>query len=458
MIRLKISKQIHAYGLPATITKFIKKQLKIINPKWLDNHKMGRYNRETPKYIQIYEYKNKVMHLPVGWLEALESLLKTHRAKYRIYDLRISHPIKIRFKGELREFQKKACSYLLYEDGNIINTGTLEAPTGSGKTVMGIYMIAARKEKTLIIVHTKDLVQQWIERIGSFLHVNTSDVGKIGDGSFRIGNKITVALIQSLYKKSQELCREFGQVITDECHRAPSRTFTEVLNQLHCKYRLGLTATPYRRDNLGELIFWYNGQIRYKVDKEQLEKDGFIMMPKFIMRETSFLSMADPISEYSQMLSELTQDQERNRLILQDVSRQKGTALIISDRKYHLDYLSSVLWDIYKIQSEILTGSTKSLDRERIIKSVNSGKTKILFATGQLIGEGFDCKNLDALFLACPIRFSGRLIQYIGRILRPAKGKDQPVVFDYADIHIPTLRNSAMSRIRVYGKNNIEWR
>lgn len=458
MIRLKISKQIHAYGLPATIIKFIKKQLKINNPKWLDNHKMGRYNRETPKYIQVYEYKNKVMHLPVGWLEALESLLKTHRAKYRIYDLRISRPIKIRFKGELREFQKKACSHLLHEDGNILNTGTLEAPTGSGKTVMGLYAIAARKEKTLIIVHTKDLSQQWVERIGSFLHVNTSEVGMIGDGSFRIGNKITVALIQSLYKKSQELCREFGQVITDECHRAPSRTFTEVLNQLHCKYRLGLTATPYRRDNLGELIFWYNGPVRYRVEKTQLEKDGFIMMPKYVMRETSFISEADPINEYSKMLSELAQDKERNKLIVKDISQQKGTSLVISDRKYHLESLAVDLWYTYGLQYELLTGDTPKNDRERIIKNINSGRSKILFATGQLIGEGFDCKNLDSLFMTCPIRFSGRVIQYIGRIMRPAKGKDQPVVFDYADIHIPTLRNSAMSRIRVYGKNNVEWR
>lgn len=453
MIRLKISKQIIAHRLSIEIIEFIETKLTIINPKWLDNNKMGRYNHETPKYLQIYKLKNNIMCLPVAWLELLESILQYHRVKYIKYDFRISHPIKIRFKGELRDFQKEACADLLAK-----HTGTLEAPTGSGKTVMGLYMVAARKEKTLIIVHTKDLAHQWIDRISSFLHVDKKEVGMIGDGSFSIGTKITVALIQSLYKKVKEIGREFGHVITDECHRAPSRTFTEVLNQLNCKYRLGLTATPYRRDGLEKLIFWYNGPIRHKVSKRRLEKDGFIMMPKFIMRETQFISEADPISEYSEMLSELTQNKERNNLILKDVSKQKGSTLVISDRKYHLESLFVELWDTYKIQSEVLTGSTKSSDREQIIKNVNSGKTKILFATGQLIGEGFDCKNLDALFIACPIRFSGRVVQYIGRIMRPAQGKSRPVVFDYADIHMPTLRNSAMSRIRVYGKNNVEWR
>lgn len=452
MVKIKISKQVYAYGLPRQIVDQIKSDLTLLNPKWVDNNRMGRYNRGVPKYLYSYVQNNNRLNMPAASAEDLFDILNKHEIPFKIYDRRITRPIKIRFKGDLREFQKEAVREVLKYDSS-----TLESPTGSGKTVMGLYMISARSQKTLIIVHTKDLAHQWIERARNFLHVGKNDIGLIGDGSFHIGTKITVALVQSLYKRVKELSREFGHIISDECHRAPSRTFTEALSGFHCRYRLGLTATPYRRDNLDRLIFWYVGPIRHKVNKNKLEKDGYIMMPRFIMRETDFVPHHDPISEYSKMLSELTQNGPRNDLIVKDISEEKGACLIISDRKTHLEDLAFALWGNYQIKCEVLTGSTSGPDRERIIKRVNEGSVRYLLATGQLIGEGFDCKNLDALFIASPIRFKGRVIQYIGRIMRPAKGKKRPVVYDYVDLQVPTLRKSAMARMRTYGKNNVEW-
>jgi len=133
--------------------------------------------------------------------------------------------------------------------------GTLSAPTGSGKTVMALYMIAVRKQPALIVVHNKDLALQWVDRIGEFLKISEKDVGFIGGGKNNIGEKITVSLVQSLYKCAEDTARHISFLIVDECHRCPSRTFTEAVSEFDSRYMLGLSATPYRRDQLSKLIF-----------------------------------------------------------------------------------------------------------------------------------------------------------------------------------------------------------
>jgi superfamily II DNA or RNA helicase len=154
------------------------------------------------------------------------------------------------------------------------------------------------------------------------------------------------------------------------------------------------------------------------------------------------------------MLSELTADTERNVLIASDVARETasndGICLVLSDRKAHCENLRALLKYRYKINSELLTGDLNMDDRQKVILRLNKSEAKVVIATGQLVGEGFDCRNLSTLFLATPIRFSGRVIQYLGRVLRPAPGKTVARVFDYVDIHVDTLTKAAMARQRVY--------
>jgi superfamily II DNA or RNA helicase len=153
------------------------------------------------------------------------------------------------------------------------------------------------------------------------------------------------------------------------------------------------------------------------------------------------------------MLSELTGDEDRNRLIVNDVAKEAsnggGVCLVLSDRKSHCEAISSMLSDT-GVAADVLTGDTRDNEREAIVGRLNSGNVKVLVATGQLIGEGFDCRGLSTLFLATPIKFSGRLIQYLGRILRPAPGKDTARVYDFVDVNIGVLRASANQRQRVY--------
>jgi superfamily II DNA or RNA helicase len=332
--------------------------------------------------------------------------------------------------------------------------GTLNAPTGSGKTIMALYMIKQRMQPALIIVHSKELANQWIQRIESFLNIPKEEIGFIGSGKKKIGEKITVALVQSVYKCVEEVSLKTGLLVVDECHRTPSRTFSEAVSGFDSKYMLGLSATPWRRDNLSKLIFWHLGDVRYEIDKTMLVEKGDLLPTEVIVRETDFNPFFDPVNEYSKMLSELTSNDVRNHLIASDIAKESNgdgkCCLVLTDRKKHCETLQAILRYKYKISSDLLTGDVPSIDRKDIIDRLNNGEIKVLVATGQLIGEGFDCKYLSTLFIVTPIRFAGRVLQYLGRILRPAPGKNKAVVYDYVDVNVGILKTAAKSRQKVY--------
>jgi superfamily II DNA or RNA helicase len=214
-----------------------------------------------------------------------------------------------------------------------------------------------------------------------------------------------------------------------------------------------LSATPYRRDRLTRLIYWYLGDKQAEIDHGALIYEGSVLRAKVITRETKYITQRDPSEEYSTMLSELTCDHARNCLIVDDVIREArdstGICLVLTDRKAHCETLAGMI-RASGIYADVLTGDLSDKERQAIVERLNAGEIKILIATGQLIGEGFDCKELTTLFLATPIKFSGRLIQYLGRVLRPAPGKAQARLYDYIDIHIGVLANAARGRQRVY--------
>ncbi len=430
---------------PKTITDLIKKKYTIINPKWVENNYMRRWNGDTPKHIEIYEITPDGIALPAPCLDDIDRMIDSHGLEMNLIDKRKSIPVEIEFAGDLHDLQAEAIKPILEH-----NYGTLVAATGSGKTVMGLYILAARKQKTIIIVHTKDLAHQWIAQIKKFLSLKDEDVGLIGSGSNTIGKKITVALVQSVYSRLDHLGDQFGMIVVDESHRTPSRVFSTAVNAFNTCYRLGLTATPKRRDKLHQLIFWTVGPIRHEVSKKKLISEGHILQPEFIMRQTGYTTkIKNPAENYSEVISELCDSYARNCIIVDDIAKQTGSTLIISDRKWHLEEMKFQLYNRHKIVSEVLTGSTKDKERTEIIKRINEGQIQFLFATGQLIGEGFDCKVLSTMFITTPIKFSGRVLQYIGRIMRPAEGKEQPVVYDYID-DIPMLIKSAKARMKVY--------
>jgi superfamily II DNA or RNA helicase len=450
-LKIILSNNLRLFNIPPEIRTQLMETLTFPNPKWMENERMGRWNRGTPKMLKFFDkVRGGGLWIPRGYMRQLLLLCMREGIPYEIDDQRRTlNPIDFQFDGRLKPFQQKAVNTMMSKD-----FGTLSAPTGSGKTVMGLYIMACRKQPCLIVVHTRDLAFQWMERIEKFLGIPKDLVGFIGGGKMNMGDKMTVALVQTLYKCAEEVSKEVGFLVVDECHRCPSRTFTEAVIAFDSKYMLGLSATPFRRDNLSRLIFLHLGDVHFRIDQERLIRTGDVLSAEVIVRETKFKPYYDPVNEFSKMMSELTLDDERNRLIASDIAKEAeqndGVCLVLSDRKKHCETLQSMLRFKHKIPAGLLTGDLSSGERRQVLDRLDQGEIRVLIATGQLIGEGFDRSDLSPLFLVTPIKFSGRVLQYLGRVLRPAPGKKKARVYDYVDVHVDVLKAMARARQRTY--------
>ncbi|CCK82412.1 predicted helicase, DEAD/H [Desulfobacula toluolica Tol2] len=248
-----------------------------------------------------------------------------------------------------------------------------------------------------------------------------------------------------------------GDILVHNCHRAPAMQYVKTIEQFDCKYMTGLTATPWRRDGLSKVIFWHIGDVTGRIDKADLLKNGNLCPAEVHWIKTEFDTTVNASDDYSKALSELTEDHDRNRLICDTVAKHDGTgiSLILSDRKSHCQVLHDIMSQENGIKSEVLTGSTSPRERERIIEDLQQGQCRYLIATGQLIGEGFDLPGISSVFLGTPVKFSGRLIQYIGRALRSAPGKDKAIIYDFVDMLNPVFTASAKARVSTYENQGI---
>jgi superfamily II DNA or RNA helicase len=364
----------------------------------------------------------------------------------KIIDLRRRlPPIHLAFHGSLREYQEEAVAAVLKH-----SFGVLEAGTGSGKTVMALNIIAQRQQPALIIVHNKELLQQWRERIAQFLDI---EAGVAGDGKLVIA-PVTVAIVNTVRRHLDTLPTQFGHIIVDECHRVPASLFTDVVSSFDSYFMLGLSATAFRReDGMTPLITTYMGDRLYAVNPRVLAESGAVVRPEYDQRPTQFKYGFQ--GDYAQLIKALAGNEQRNTQIADDVAAMvraghEGTVLVVSDRVAHCEALQRKL-ELQGVASVLLTGRVPAEQRARIVEKVREGTIRVLISTLQLIGEGFDCPGLNTLVLSTPIKFEGRLLQVVGRIMRPSASK-QARVIDYLDLHVPVLRRSAAARLEVFSR------
>jgi len=434
--------------LPPETVKRIEADLTLPNPKWEQVEKYNRSRRRNfqPEMLAFFQRSNGVLILPRGYINHLLGRLGT--LPYMVVDrTRTLDPVDFGFHARLHPYQLAAV-----RDLTARRFGVLEAPPGAGKTVIALDIIARRRQPALVVVHTKELMYQWHRRALEFLNACDDDIGLVGDGRKDIGRKLTIAIINSLYRVMDEVKPTIGHLIVDECHHTPARTFTEVVGRLDASFMLGLSATPYRRDKLTRLIYFYLGDRLHKIQPRELQEIDRIMRATLKVRRTRCSYYFDS-DEYQSMISALVADRRRNAIIARDVverarSGKSGIALVISDRVAHCE-------ELYRMISEsglgvsLLTGAVPMARRSELVQNLNLSKSHILVATSQLIGEGFDLKALSSIFLATPIRFTGRVKQYIGRILRVSEGKDEAVIYDYVDEN-GMLISSFQSRLSAY--------
>ncbi len=431
--------------IPFGLEKAIKERLTIDNPKYIAAKRYGRWiGKELKPKLTYFTPVPGGLRFPRGFanqsvLLCREYLKKTPKIKDKRLVLVEENFV---FSGTLRPYQQKAL-----DATKTRSFGVIEAGTGSGKTVMALSIVAARKQPTLVLVHTKELLYQWQQRIAEFL---SFEAGLVGDGHFHV-EKITVAIVNSARKRIDELAPQFGHLVVDECHRVPASLFTDVVSNFAGQYLLGLSATAFRSDKgLTRLIYFYMGDPIHKVEQEELQESGAVVKPQLIRVKTSF--SYNYSGEYQALIAALTKDENRNGQIVKDVLAEcakgdSGICLLVSDRVEHCRQFEEKLAE-HGVKVLLLTGQTSAEQRTYIVQRVHGGEVQVLVATLQLIGEGFDCPGLSTLFLTTPITFEGRLLQVLGRIMRPATGK-KARVYDYVDESISVLNRSANSRKKI---------
>jgi superfamily II DNA or RNA helicase len=400
-MKLTLGKEIVLSGASLETRAQFKKELSMPNPAYEEARRHKRWTGKIPKNLHFYEEDQEDLKFARGFMRrTLEIVGKD----IPFQDNRqILSSLNLKFLGQLRPYQEKAFQSIIMKD-----FGVLEALCGAGKTVIALKVIVKRQQPTLIIVHSVELLEQWQDRIKTFLGFAA---GLIGNGKYNI-QPVTVGIVNSVEKYLPKLLKHFSHIVVDETHKIPCQRMVSVVKEFNCQFILGCSATPYRRDKLTPLIYLYAGPLVHKIDPKELQDIGAVLIPEIQTRETGF--------NYQKLLSLIVTDEDRNNMIVQDVlfeAKRPGTALVVSDRIEHC----VVLHDLLKtmpgsgLKVKILTGQLKSKERTSLVENIRAGKIKVVIATVQLIGEGFDCPGLSSLFLATPIKFSGRLIQVVGR-------------------------------------------
>ncbi len=441
-------------GLPPPLINQIKRLAAFQNPEYYKKQNLRLSTALTPRIIACAEDHEGHVSLPRGCLEDVRTLLHEHRSHFALEDLTSSgSPVHVSFFGELTDAQHQAATVILKHD-----YGILVAPPGFGKTVLGTYLIAQRKCSTLVLVHRQPLLEQWRSQIGIFLDLNAKSIGQIGDGKRKLTGQIDVAMIQSLSRKDSvgDIITEYGQVIIDECHHLPARSFEKVISGVKARYIVGLTATPQRRDGHHPILHMQIGPIRFKIGpRSQLAQRPF--EHRLMVRETSFDSPV-PSSDITiqELYSLLVADRKRNEQIFNDVllAMEEGRSpILLTERKEHLEHLHQRLKGFVR-HIVILQGGRSKKERREIeqqLASIPVDEERLLLATGRYIGEGFDDARLDTLFLVLPVSWKGTLIQYAGRLHRLHPGKHEVRIVDYVDRKVPMLA-------RMFEKRRIGYR
>ena len=450
-------------GIPPSLLSEIKHLASLHNPVFYERQKLRLSTARTPRFIKCYQEDVTHIRLPRGVLGDVEAAVKTAGSRLVTTDLRhIPDRLALTFRGTLSPLQEEAVNRLLSHD-----QGVLVAPPGTGKTVMGCYIAAARSLPTLILVHRNPLLDQWRAQLVSLLGLSPKEVGQIGAGKHRRTKRIDLAMIQSLrdLEGGDEFFRDYGLIIVDECHHLPAFSFESSVKQAPVRYLLGLTATPYRRDGLQDIITMQCGPIRHTISSRQagsLSELGLELM----IRQTGFAFPEGEDTSIQEVFAALVQNQERTARICDDILEaleNGGRCLVLSERKEHCRAIAGRLVREGKVPF-VLDGGLRKRARDAILDAIRSkvrerGEPKtgeppatdlLVIATGQYLGEGFDCPQIDTLFLAFPVSFKGKLIQYVGRIMRASEGKSRVRVYDYADVQVSALKRMFAKRLRTY--------
>lgn len=426
------------------------------NPEFYAAQAMRLSTYGTPRIIGCAEDSLDFIGLPRGCLDDVQELFSDLGVKTILNDERQSgQPLEVEFRGQLLPQQEEAAKVMLAHE-----TGVLSATTAFGKTVVAAWLMAQRKVNTLVIVHRRQLLDQWAERLGTFLNISPSQIGRIGGGHKKKTGLLDVALVQSLSRKEDvgEWVGEYGHLVIDECHHLSAVSFERVARRARARYVTGLSATVTRKDGHHPIVFMQCGPVRYRVNAKQQANSRPFDHTVHVC-PTDFRPMRpvadDKRIQFQELYSEIVADPVRNRQICDDVVRavrEGRSPLVLTERNEHLDRLAEQL-SVGVRHLIVLRGGLGKKQLTSIatqLAGIPDDQSRVLLATGRYIGEGFDDSRLDSLFLTLPVSWHGTIAQYAGRLHRLHHGKREVRVYDYADLNVPMLARMFDRRCRGY--------
>ena len=453
--------RLSAIDLGPAMISAVKHAASIPNPEFYARQRARRSTWDTPRFLRSYdETLEGDLVLPRGLHSLLSRIVESAGSDLHIEDQRVvgtAHTFEL--ATELRPEQLVAVRESVAED-----TAVLIAPPGMGKTVMACAAIAERATSTLILVDRKALADQWRQRLLTHLGVKC---GQFGGGRSKTTGIIDIALLPTLARRgnAHEFAAGYGLVIVDECHHVAAAAFSDVLQQISARFWLGLTATPERRDGLEDLTFHQLGTNKILVSAPaagELSAADDVQPPQLVLHvhATRFRYSGDAEPGLPGGMAEiyraLVADADRLEMIVSDVMASHRTGrnvLVLTTWVNHLTAISDKLAEA-GFETTVLRGGMKAAERQKTLTRLaehSPGDTPLLVVgTSSFIGEGFDCPALDTLFLAAPITFKNRLVQYVGRVTRAFPGKDSAVVHDYHDEQTPVLASSLRKRAPGY--------
>ena len=442
-------------GLPSGLVNRLVRLAAFQNPAFYSAQAMRHSTFGIPRIVACAELLSHHIALPRGCREELERRLEELGIGVDLRDERNGgRPLETSFLGELTPEQRAAAEALLGHE-----TGVLAAATGFGKTVVAASVIAARKVNTLVLVHRRQLMEQWIARLGTFLDLPASAIGRIGGGQRKPGGIVDVGVIQSLARKGEvdDIVADYGHLVVDECHHLSAVSFEAVARRAKAKYVLGLSATVTRRDGHHPIVFMQCGPVRFRTNaKAQARQRPF--GHRVILRPTAFRLPPEANgarTPVQRLYAALAADGDRNDMIFDDVLQalEAGRSpVLLTERKDHAHHLAERLGRFAR-NVLVLHGGMGTRPRRDVMQrldDVPETEERVLVATGRYIGEGFDDARLDTLFLAMPVSWKGTLAQYVGRLHRLHAAKREVQVYDYVDGAVPALRRMSEKRVRGY--------
>lgn len=440
---VRVGARIEATGLPRETELAICRMLTYSNPEFGRRERLGLSTSDTDPTVTTWARVPGGVSIPRGAGRRLVTLLRQHGISYTVEDATVAPTLDLALTpGTLRPYQVRALDALL-----AYRTGVLEAPTGCGKTNVLLSAIARLQTTALVLVHTRELVRQTVERCQSWLGV---DAGVLGGGRWVV-RPITVASVQTLVRRDlNAIASQFGVVLVDEAHHAPARQHATVLDALPARYRYGFSATPWRKDGLDMVIGDYLGDTTARVSPAEVLAAGATVPPRFEVVPTAFEhDLDDAPNAWSAMITALTENTARNQ-VLTEIVRDRVTAgatvVVLTDRVAHVDLLGDLLEDLAPV---CLHGDLPRGIREARMSAVRAG-APLTLATAALLGEGIDAPAWDTLIMASPFAGGPRTLQAVGRVVRPAPGKREALVIDLLDERVDALQAAYRQRARLY--------